>query len=255
MQTAPLPAISTGPNPQDFQYVEREVIDKMPLAQYYRDVRGNIVNAQSAFYYDSTYIKVGVAVPAVAKKSLFTLGKQNADTQFGTATTTGEKTEFMTNMINDGEFEGGTTFIMEGAGVQCIASADLPTTVAANGAITAPNYTASVVISAPNNLLAVLNNLELRFVRGEDIRKRGPLVFWPAPPGVGLAGASGSPNGGFFQNGQNGLVQFTHPIMLQSEDKFSFDLVNVSQNAFTPTIDMLLRVVIWGTVIKTHQPY
>lgn len=257
-RTAPMPVVPAGIAPNGlptFQSVEREVIERMPIAQYYQDVRGNIVNAQSGFYYDSTYIKVGVAVPANAKKALFTLGKNETDTQFGTSTTTGEKTEFLTNMINGGEFEGGTTFIMEGAGVQCVAPANLPTTVAANGAITAPNYTASVVIDGGNNLMMILNNLELRFLRGEDVKKRAPLCMWPAPPGVGLEGAIGSPNAGFIQNGRNGLVQFTRPIVLGSEDKFAFEIANVSGSAFTPTTELLVRVIIWGTVIKTHHPF
>lgn len=252
---SPLPAIKTGPGPQDFQYVEKEVLEKMSLAEYFRDLQGRIVNANSAFYYDSTYVKVGVAVPANAKKSLFSLGKAESDTQFGTSTTTGEKGEFLTNMLTNGEFEGGTTFIMEGVGVQVIATADLPTTVGANGAITAPNYTASTTISGVNNLIMILNNLELRYVRGDEIKKRGPLQFWPAPPGVGLEGASGSPNGGFFQNGRSGLVQFSRPVVLGSEDQFRFEIANVAGAAFTPTMEHLIRVIIWGTAIKTHYPY
>lgn len=250
-QSVPNPIVAD--NRGGFRELSLQELESMPLSQFYT-YKGNIVNAQSAFYYDSTYVKVGVAVPANAKKSLFTLGKNETDTQFGTSTTTGEKTEFLTNMISNGQFDNGTNFIMEGAGVQVIATADLPTTVGANGAITAPNYTASVVISGVNNLMMILNNLELRFLRGEDVKKRGPLQFWPAPPGVGLEGASGSPNGGFFQNGRFGLVQFTHPVVLEGGDKFQFDLANIAQAAFTPTMEHLIRVVIWGTKITRQYP-
>jgi hypothetical protein len=249
-QSVPNPIIRTSNGLRELSLQELEA---MPLSQFY-EYKGSIVNAQSAFYYDSTYIKVGVAVPANAKKSLFTLGKNEQDTQFGTSTTTGEKTEFLTNMISNGQFDNGTNFIMEGAGIQCIAPANLPTTVGANGAITAPNYTASVVIDGGNNLQMALNNLELRFIRGEDVKKRGPAIMWPAPPGVGLAGAFGSPNGGFAQNGAAGLVQFTHPVVLEGGDKFQFDLANVAQAAWTPTTELLVRVILWGTKITRQYP-
>lgn len=250
-QAVPAPLLNTGNGLRELSLQELEV---MPISQFYT-YKGAIVNAQSKFYYDSTYIKAGVAVPANAKKSLFTLGKNETDTQFGTSTTTGEKTEFLTNMISNGEFDNGTNFIMEGAGIQCVAAANLPTTVGANGAVTAPNYTASVVIDGGNNLSMILNNLELRFIRGEEIKKRGPLAFWPAPPGIGLEGAVGSPNAGFIQNSRGGLVQFSHPVVLEAGDKFQFDVANIAQAAFTPTTELLLRVVIWGTAITRHYPY
>lgn len=251
-QSVPNPIVPTGDG--RFRELSLQELEAMTLSQFY-SYKGSIVNAQSHFYYDSTYIKVGVAVQANAKKSLFTLGKNETDTQFGTSTTTGEKTEFLTNMISNGEFDNGTNFIMEGCGVQCVAPANLPTTVGANGAITAPNYTASVVIDGGNNLQAILNNLELRFIRGEEIKKRAPLMFWPAPPGVGLEGAVGSPNAGFVQNGRGGLVQFTHPVVLEAGDKFQFDVANICGAAFTPTTELLLRVIIWGTRISKHYPY
>jgi hypothetical protein len=255
MTQGPMPAIKTGPNPQDFAFIDPQQLESMPIAQYYRDYQGRIVNAQSGFYYDSAYIKAGTAVAANARQALFTKGKTQDTTQFNDAATViGEKGVFMTNMVADGQFDNGTTFIMEGAGVQIVETADLPATIGTRGEITGPNYTASVVISGVNNLLAALNNLNLQFIRGEDVKKQGPLLFWPAPPGIGLEGASGSPNGGFFQNGRGGLVQFSHPVVLQSLDKFSFNLENIALQAWTPTLPLLIRVVLWGQVIKTFQP-
>lgn len=249
-QSVPNPVIKT---PTGYKELSLQDIEAMPLSQFY-DYKGVMVNAQSAFYYDTAYIKVGVAVPANAKQSLFTLGKGETSIQFGTTTSTGEKTEFLTNMLSNGYFDNGTNFIMEGAGIQCVSPANLPTTVNANGSISAPNYTASVVIDGGNNLMMICNNLELRFLRGEDVKKRAPLCFWPAPPGVGLEGAIGSPNAGFVQNGRGGLVQFEYPVVLESGDKFQFDVANIAQFAFTPTTELLLRVVIWGTKITRQYP-
>ncbi len=253
MQTVPGPIV---PNRQGgFKELSLQELSAMPLSQF-ESYRGQIVNAQSSFYYDTAYAKIGVAIPANAKQSLFVKSKNEQDTQFGSATSLGaEKGEFLTNMTGKGgQFDSGTNFIMHGAGVQIIASADLATTVGENGQITAPNYTASVVISSVNNLLAGLENLELRFLRGEDIKKRAPLMFWPAPPGVGLEGASGSPNGGFFQNSRGGLVQFERPVPLEAGDRFQFDLVNVGGAAFTPTVGFKVRVVIWGTKVSAVYP-
>lgn len=251
-QATPNPIVPNGNG--GYQELTPQMLEAMPLAQFYQ-YKGQMVNAQSAFYYDSTYVKAGVAVTSNARKSLFTLGKSETDTQFGTSTTTGEKTEFLTNMISNGEFDNGTNFIMEGAGVQIVTSSNKPSVVGANGAITTPSYTASVVGSGVNNLLMVVNNLHLRFIRGEEIKKAAPLQFWPAPPGIGLEGAFGSPNDGFSQNGRGGLVQFTHPVVLEAGDKFQFDLVNLAQAAFTPDAEIFIRVILWGIAIKRQYPY
>lgn len=249
-QAVPNPVIRDG---RGFTELLPEHLERMKLSEF-AALEGRIVNAQSAFYYDTTYAKIGVSIPANAKHSLFLLGKGETGTQFGTTTSLGEKNEFHTNMISNGMFDSGTNFIMYGAGVQCVMSADLATTVGENGQITAPNYTASVVISAPNNLLAVAENLEVRFLRGEDIKKRAPIQFWSGVPGSGLEGASGSPNGGFFQLAQHGLVKFDYPVVLGAGDRFQFDVANVGGAAWTPTLGFKIRIVIWGIAIKQQYP-
>jgi len=251
-QSAPLPLVPTGVGNQ-LREISPQDVESMPLSQFYT-FKNQIVNAQQKFFYDTAYIKVGVAVPANSLQSLFTLGKQETGTQFGTNTSTGVKTEFLTNMTQNGMFDNGTSFIMEGAGWQCFAPANLPTTVQANGAWTAPNYTASVVIDGGNNLNMISKNLELRFLRGEDIKKRAPLDLWSAPPGVGFEGAIGSPNAGFVQNSRGGLVNFTYPVFLESGNRFQFDLASIAQASFTPTTELLVRVVLWGTALTTQYP-
>jgi hypothetical protein len=234
-------------------------LESMPLAQYYQDYRnpGTIVNAQADFFYDTAYIVAGTAVTANQKQALFAHGKTDPSSQFNGAppTAIAEKGAFMTNMLADGSFPQGTSFIMEGAGVQILMTADKATAaLGTRGEMLTPVYAASVTKSAVNNLLAALENLELIFFRGEEPRKRGPLEFWPAPPGVGLEGASGSPNGGFFQNGRGGLVQFSHPVFFQSLDPFYFMLANIADQAWTPDMDIKVRVILWGQSIKTFYP-
>lgn len=242
------------PNRQGgYDQLTSATIESMPMSEF-EVIAGKIYNRQSAFYYDTLYAKVAVSIPANAKQGLFLKGKGQTDTQFGTATTLGEKNEFHTNMISNGQFDDGTNFIMTGAGVQCIMSADLATTVGENGQITNADYTAATTKSAPNHLLQVAENLEVRFKRGEDIKKQAPIQFWSGVPGSGLEGASGSPNGGFFQLAQAGLVKFSYPVALESGNRFQFDVVNVGGAAFTPSIGFKVRIVIWGIAIKQQYP-
>jgi hypothetical protein len=247
-----IPAQVMQPNGQ-ITAVDPQAFTKLPLARYYRDVAGNIVNAQSALYYDSATIIAGTAVTAAQKQALFTKGKNQDSAVLNTGTAIPEKGEFMTNMITDGEFEGGTTFILEQICVDLSLTADIATTYGTRGEMTAPNYTASVAISAANNFKAYTENLELQYVRNEDIKLRAPLRFWPSP--FGASGAWGSPNGGFIQNG-NGPSRFnmlSHPVVLQSEDRFSF-VIQPIVATFTPTMTAVIRVVLLGKAIRTFTP-
>jgi len=239
-------------NPLGVGMIDAQSISDMPLAQYYA-MADRFVNVQKAVYYDTAVITAGTAVTAAQKKALFTKGKSQDDTVLNTGVAIPEKGEFLTNMISDGEFEGGTTFILEHIGVRLVMTSELPTTLGARGEITAPNYTASVVISAANNFKAFTEQIELQYVRNEEIKLRGPLWQWPSS--FGISGAFGSPNAGFIQNG-TGLEShnmLARPVVLNSEDKFSFVLQPIVAT-FTPTIGANICVVLRGKVIKTFVP-
>lgn len=225
-----------------------QLVDR-PLAQY-QEYMGNVVNAQTAVYYDTAVITAGTAVTSSQKQALFTKGKDQDTTVFNTGVAIPEKGEFLTNMITDGEFEGGTTFILEAIAVDLIITSELPTTLGTRGEQTAPNYSASVTISAANNFRAYTEQIELQYRRNEDIKLRAPLRFWPSP--FGATGAFGSPNAGFIQNG-GGVNFLARPVVLESEDRFSF-LVQPLVSTFTPTIGALIKVVLLGKAIKTFVP-
>lgn len=247
-----IPAQIADPVTGRIREIDPQALSKLTLAQYYRDVAGNIVNAQSACYYDTAVIIAGTAVTPANKKALFTKGKSQDDTVMNTGTAIPEKGEFLTNMFTDGEFEGGTTFILEQICVDLCLTESIATTYGTRGEITAPNYTASVVISPGNNMMAYTENLELQYLRNEDVKLRSLLRYWPSP--FGWSGALGIVGGGFIQNGyHNTFNQLASPVVLQSEDRFSF-VINPIVATFTPTMSAKIRVCLLGKAIKTFVP-
>lgn len=239
-------------NPSGIVMLDPQDLEDKPLAQYYR-MADNFVNTQSALYYDTATIVAGTAVTLGQKKALFTKGKAQDDTVLNSGTVIPEKGEFMTNMIADGEFEGGTTFILEYIGVHLVLTESIATTYGTRGEITAPNYTASAVISAANNFACYTENLELQYLRNEDVKQRAPLWAWNSP--FGSTGAIGNTGSGFIQNSYNvnSFNMLARPVVLQSEDRFSF-VINPIVATFTPTMTAKIRVVLCGKAIKTFNP-
>lgn len=238
-------------NPLGVRPLDLQSLSNMPLAQYYQ-LSNNFVNVSNAVYYDTAVYTAGTAITQGQKKALFTKGKAADDTVVNTGVAIPEKGEFLTNMISDGEFEGGTTFILEQISVHFLLTSEQPTTLGVRGEITAPNYTASVVISPANHAKAIAENFNLEYYRNEELKKRGKLRHFPSPSV--MSGAFGSPNAGFIQNGfQPGMNMLTHPIVLQSEDKFSF-VIQPLVATWTPAISFNLCVELYGKAIKTFVP-
>lgn len=239
-------------NPLGIGMLSLEDVSSMPLAQY-QQLAGNFVNVQNAVYYDTAVYTAGTAITQAQKKALFTKGKNQEDTVVNTGVAIAEKGEFMTNMIGDGEFEGGTTFILEQIAVNFMLTSEQPTTLGTRGEITAPNYVASVVISAANHAKAIGENFELQYLRNEEPKSpRGKLRHFPSP--FGFSGAFGSPNSGFIQNGYSSRWNYlSRAVVLQSEDKFSF-IIQPIVATWTPTISFNLTVELIGKVIKTFVP-
>lgn len=241
----------TANNPFAVSAIDPKDVSSLPLAQYYQ-MAGNFVNVQNAVYYDTAVFTAGTAVTQAQRASLFTKGKSQDSAVVNTGVAIAEKGEYMTNMISDGEFEGGTTFLLEQIAVDFILTSEQPTTLGTRGEITAPNYTASVVISAANHAKAISDQFELQYLRNEEIKLRGLLKWFPSP--FGLSGDFGSPNSGFVQNG-NGIRwnMLSRVPVLQSEDKFQFNIQPIVPT-WTPTISFNLRVCLIGKTIKTWVP-
>jgi hypothetical protein len=238
-------------NPFAVSAIDPKDVSQLPLAQYYQ-MAGNFVNVQNAVYYDTAVYTAGTPITQNNKAALFTKGKTQDSNVVNTGVAIAEKGEFMTNMISDGEFEGGTTFLLEQVAVDFMLTSEQPTTLGTRGEITAPNYTASVVISAANHAKAIGDQFELQYLRNEEIKLRGLLKWFPSP--FGYSGDFGSPNSGFIQNGYGIRWNMLSRVpVLQSEDKFSFVLQPIVPT-WTPTISFNLRVCLIGKTIKTWVP-
>lgn len=243
-------ATPTAQNPFAVTNIDPQQVSGLPLAQYYQ-MAGNFVNVQNAVYYDTAVYIAGTAITQAMRKALFQKGKSQDDTVVNVGTAIPEKGEFMTNMISDGEFEGGTTFILEQIAVSFILTGEQPTTLGTRGEMTAPNYTASVVISPANHAKAICEQFELQWVRNEEIKLRSKIKHFPSP--FGLSGDFGSPNGSFVQNGGPGYRwnMLSRAVVLQSEDKFSAVIAPIVAT-WTPTASFNLCVELIGKKITTQ---
>lgn len=238
-------------NPLGIQLLDPKTISDMPLAQYYQ-LAGNMVNVQNAVYYDTAVYTGGTPITQSQPARLFTRGKSQDGTVVNTGVAIGERGEYLTNMIGDGEFEGGTTFLLEQIAVDFMLTSEQPAALGGRGEITAPNYTASVTVSAANHAKAIRDQFELQYLRNEELKLRGLLMEFGSP--FVLSGAFGSPNAGFVQNGYvNTWNKLSRIPVLQSEDKFSFVIQPVVPT-WTPTISFNLRVMLIGKTIKTFIP-
>lgn len=239
-------------NPLGVVQIDPQDLSNIPLAQYYQ-MANKFVNVQSAVYYDTAVYKGGTAITQAQKKALFTKGKSQDDVTVNTGAAIPEKGDFLTNMISDGEFEGGTTFILEQICVSWMLTSEQPTAVGVRNEITSPNYTASSVISAAIHHKAIAEQFVLEYYRNEELKLRGKLRHFPTP--FISSGAFGDAGEGFVQNGYvpTGFNMLARPVVLQSEDKFSF-VLNPVVASWTPTIDFNITVELIGKTIKTFTP-
>jgi hypothetical protein len=242
---------ATRQNPLGVMELNLDTISNIPPAKY-AEMSGNFVNVQNAVYYDTAVYTAGTAITQAQTKRLFVKGKGDDDSVVNTGVVIAERGEYMSNMISGGEFEGGTTFILEQVAVHFVLTSEQPTTLGTRGEITAPNYTASVVISAANHAKAISDQFELQYLRNEEIKQRGLLGWYPSP--FGLSGDFGSPNSGFVQNGYGvRWNMFARTPILQSEDKFSF-VIQPIVATWTPTVSFNIRVLLIGKKIATFVP-
>lgn len=227
-----------------------DLIAGKTLQQWQRDAAtGRYINIQNAVFYDTATVVAGTALTQGTTKTLFAKGKSEDDVVWNTGTAIPQKGEFMTNMITGGQFEGGTSFIMEQICVTVRLTESIATTYGTRGEITAPNYTASAVISMSNNLQAFTENIELQYLRNETVMLRGLLEQFPSP--FGYSGAVGNTGSGFVQNGYNQTFNFLfRPVLLQTDDLFNF-VLNPVVATFTPTMTAKIRVTLIGKKISS----
>lgn len=242
---------ATSQNPLGIGELDPRSISQMPLAQYY-SLAGSFVNVQNAVYYDIAYYAAGTAITPQHIAKLFTKGKTQNTNVVNTGTAIAVKGEFMTNMISDGEFEGGTTFMLEQIACDFLLTSEPATTYGDRGEIENPVHAASATYSLANHYAAVSRQFELVYMRNEEPKLRGLLCEFPSP--FVASGSIGNSLGGFIQNGYaNTWNKLSRVPVLQSEDKFSLELRPLA-DTFTPTVPLVLRVALIGKAIKTFIP-
>jgi len=237
-------------NPSGLIELNPKDVSKMPLAQYFQ-MQGNFVNTQAAVYYDTAVYAAAAAITPAKIAKLFTKGKAQDSSVVNTGTVIAEKGEYMTNMISDGEFEGGTTFLLEQIAVDIFLTGE-PATYGTRGDISNPAHVAQATYSAPNHYQAIARQMELVYMRNEEVKLRGLLREFPSP--FIATGAFGSSLGGFIQNGyMRTWNKLSRVPVLQSEDKFSIEIRPIT-DSWTPTVPFNLTVNLIGQTIKTFIP-
>jgi hypothetical protein len=238
-------------NPSGLSELDPKAISSMPLAQYYT-MQNNFVNTQAAVYYDTAVYAAGTAITPQHVAKLFTKGKNQGTSVVQTGTAIAEKGAFMTNMIGDGEFEGGVTFLLEQIVADIWLNGERVTTVGTKGDIQVPTVSPLATYSASAHIGALRDQFELVYLRNEEPKLRGTLAEFPSP--FIVSGAFGSSLGGFVQNGfTRTWNKLSRVPVLQSEDKFSVEIRPLS-DTFTPDVPFRIKVAFIGQVIKTFIP-
>lgn len=221
----------------------------MPLPVFMRKA-DKIVNARNQVYHDTVRLEEGAWTNQQSAR-LFQVGRNKAGFVANTGVTFGNKTDFDTNMIADGEFEGGTTAIVTAIEVDLFLPVRFPTadtvgiiTNAAPQAKVANTYSASLLY------FALTRQTKLTFYRTETPQENGFLYEFPTRFGAS-ASFGGDVEEGFIQNttGRGGGV-LSFPKVLESSDNFSVLLEPLAASLTLP-IDVQIRVLLIAKRIGT----
>ena len=226
--------------------LDKYQIQNMSLSDYYQASK-TFTNVHNYVAYDTAIYDAADITPA-HEKSLFRRGKGSEDSVVNANTEINRKTAFHTNMNTDGEFEGGTTFILEMISVQLFLSADA-SEIVSKGEIEDPTVAAVAGYSAVNHYNAIANQFGLEFHISDTKVLDGLLYEFPSP--FVASGMGGASVGGFVQNGFSVLSwnKLHNPYVLQSEDNFAVILKPLAAK-FTPQVPFNLRVNFIGKRIR-----
>lgn len=232
----------TTANPSGIRDYSLEEIARMPLPVYLKKA-DRILNARKQVYYDTARLESGTAWLIGQNARLFTKGKSQDSTVVNTGAAIASKTDFDTNMISDGEFEGGTTAIVSAIEVDLF----LPTRLATAdtlGMITNPAPAAKVANTYSASVLfyALTRQTKLTFFRSETPQENGLLYEFPTRFGATAALGSDAEEG-FIQNtaGRGNVLDF--PKILESDDRFSCVLEPLAASLALPS-DVAIRVLL-----------
>ncbi|MGI8996416.1 MAG: hypothetical protein ACR2GW_07055 [Pyrinomonadaceae bacterium] len=227
-------------NPSGIREYSLEEVARMPLPVYLRKA-DKILNARKQVYHDTVRLEGGTPWTVGQRARVFNkgIGQPANVTNTGAAY---EKTDFDTNMISDGEFEGGTTAIVSAIEVDLFLCARVPTADTL-GMITNPAPAAKVANTYSASILffALTRQTKLTFFRSETPQENGFLYEFPTRFGA-TSSLGGDAEEGFVQNttGRGNVLDF--PKILESDDKFSALLEPLAPSLALP-IDVAIRVL------------
>jgi len=228
-------------------------LNRTPLSDYYR-MAGKFVNVENYIYEATALYAAGTPITTEHVAELFTAGHNQPGLVVNTGAVIAPKQgKNLTNMVTDGEFDNGTSFLLEMICADVFLTSEPPTSVV-NGAIVNPATNPIANYSAPNHYKAVSRQWELAFIRGEDqVIVDGKLYEFPSP--FVASGAFGASAGGFIQNGFSipSWNKLSEIQALQSNDRFRVE-VRPLTNGFVSQVDLQIRVQFIGKRIKTVYP-
>lgn len=241
IQEAPVNASDNG-----IREYSLTAIADMPLPLYYQKA-GRILNARNQVYRDVAIFQPGTVTPS-HKARLFTKGIGQQDKVINSPATVYEKGRYHTNMIADGEFEGGTTFLMSAIEARVFISNIVPRNVTLGQIVdTATNATQNASVLHDG----VTRQFELTFVRTEQSMHNGLLYEFPTR--FCSSGVMGNVADGFVQNGpfaMDSWNKLSSVQVLESDDKFHFDLQPLADTMELPSW-VVVEVLLVGKRIGT----
>ncbi len=197
-------------------------------------------NLRTQVYYDTIRLAAGTPWTKGQPVKLFTRGREK-DGKVANTNTVFAKTDFDTNMVNDGEFEGNVSVIVMAFEAYHI---PLPVKAAAavNGVITDPTANAAqpAGYSATLLQLALMSQTKYTFERGTDTREENGLLF-DIPASSGFSASYGAQaNEQLVQNsmGHNRMLDF--PKIIHSEKPFDVLIEPLSDTLAIP-VDCAIR--------------
>lgn len=232
---------ATAQNPLGIQQIALADIARMPISQYLA-LENKIVNARSQVYYDTIRLDSGTAWTSGQSVRAFSVGREQPWTVANSGVAI-QKTNFDTNLIKNGTFEGGTIVIVSGIEVFVALNGRLATadtsgmiTNPAPAAKTANTYSASLLLQA------LMTQTRFTWYDGEKSRENGLGFQFPTRFGFTIQGSDTEEN--VAQNvSPAGLINvLDFPKILTDRSDFNIHVEPLAASLALPN-DVAIRIL------------
>lgn len=235
-----IPVRTSQQYPLGIKTIPLDKVSKTPMDEAIERYLSRATNLRTQTYYDTVRLSAGTPWTKGQSTRLFQRGRE----QDGKILNTGVglvKTDFDTNMIENGEFEGGVTVIVTAFECLCI-----PFPIKANGAfggaISDPTAAAAQPAGYSATLLelALMNQTKWTFERGSDTREEnGLLIDIPASSGLS-ASYGGQSNEQLVQNTLGHSKKLDFPKIIKSDSPFAV-LIEPLADSLAMPVDISIR--------------